>query len=512
MPGGQRTLLAKPVSRSEYGSVKVELSRNRSLMDWIRLASGKILAKKQMSVDHIELVKHNRREDCWVHIFGQVYDVTSYLEFHPGGVPELMRVAGSDATGLFNHYHPWVNYQGMLNSCLVGRFVGDLSMLPQPGPSTIIPPQSISMQLNSLAVNEKHVGEDYGICVVTHDNTITLTSKNWNSSSLFLGNILVDLSQSNKHFRVVIRAKEHSVVEVKWNDVPLDLLSKTYKVAVKDNSITVIFESVIEPLLSSANQSIKQSPLLAYYKCIIEEKRSVSHNTLLFKLRLPEGLFFPVTVGNHVSVKVQKEASILYRSYTPVNPGSLSEEAEFEGNGRYNGCVTISLMIKIYSDGICTPCLEKLNVGDSIEISEPIGNADLSTWANQEYDLLFLAAGTGLTPMVNMLISRLRKIKRNPSVLCNTRLLLFNKTEQDIVNDDWLPMKWNDSKVKVEHILSSPSEGWNGRIGRISDCMIPPVKASLRILLCGPEGFNQNAIKILTVSGHEHDHIHVFDG
>ncbi|VDM61619.1 unnamed protein product [Angiostrongylus costaricensis] len=399
-----------------------------------------------MSVNHVELMRHNKREDCWVHLFGQVYDITSYLEFHPGGIPELMRAAGNDATGLFNHYHPWVNYERMLKSCLVGRFTGDLSI------------------------------------VVTDDKSVTLSCEDWNASDLALENIIVDLSQSKKHFRIVVRQREHSVTEVKW--------------------------------------------MLVYYKCVIEEKRPVSHNTLLFTLRLPEGLFFPVAPGRHVSVKIHKGGdfhqfsiftiprksmcfvlpyiiclgSTLYRFYTPVNSVSLSAESEEEGNGWCSGSATISLMIKIYNDGICTPCLGNLGVGvmflgDSIEISEPIGKTDLSRWISPECDLVLLAAGTGITPMVNVLISRLRKMKMNPSPSCSTRLLLFNKTEQDIVSDDWLPIKWDDNTVKVEHILTSPSEGWNGRRGRIDADMIPPAHTSLRVLVCGPDGFNQNAAK-----------------
>lgn len=57
----------------------------------------------------------------------QVYDVTKYIEYHPGGIPELMRAAGTDASDLFNQYHAWVNYQSMLKACLVGPFRGSAS-------------------------------------------------------------------------------------------------------------------------------------------------------------------------------------------------------------------------------------------------------------------------------------------------------------------------------------------------------------------------------------------------
>ena len=35
-------------------------------------------------------------------IIGEVYNIKPYLEFHPGGVDEIMRGAGKDATQLFN--------------------------------------------------------------------------------------------------------------------------------------------------------------------------------------------------------------------------------------------------------------------------------------------------------------------------------------------------------------------------------------------------------------------------
>jgi len=40
---------------------------------------------------------------CCMHcMLGNVYNITSYLEFHPGGVPELMRGAGIDCSELFD--------------------------------------------------------------------------------------------------------------------------------------------------------------------------------------------------------------------------------------------------------------------------------------------------------------------------------------------------------------------------------------------------------------------------
>jgi len=41
-----------------------------------------------------EVAKHNSKESCWVIISGQVYDVTEYLDDHPGGAKAILRFAG----------------------------------------------------------------------------------------------------------------------------------------------------------------------------------------------------------------------------------------------------------------------------------------------------------------------------------------------------------------------------------------------------------------------------------
>jgi cytochrome b involved in lipid metabolism len=42
-----------------------------------------------------EVAQHASRKDCWIIINGKVYDVTLYLEEHPGSPDILLRVAVS---------------------------------------------------------------------------------------------------------------------------------------------------------------------------------------------------------------------------------------------------------------------------------------------------------------------------------------------------------------------------------------------------------------------------------
>ena len=57
-------------------------------MDWIRLTkSGKDLTGtggRLLQVTSKELAKHNTRNDCWMALNGIVYNVTAYMDYHPG--------------------------------------------------------------------------------------------------------------------------------------------------------------------------------------------------------------------------------------------------------------------------------------------------------------------------------------------------------------------------------------------------------------------------------------------
>lgn len=49
-----------------------------------------------------EVGKHNKESDIWVVYNGQVYDVTKFLDEHPGGSEVLLDLAGKDVTEEFN--------------------------------------------------------------------------------------------------------------------------------------------------------------------------------------------------------------------------------------------------------------------------------------------------------------------------------------------------------------------------------------------------------------------------
>ena len=60
-------------------------------------------AKAMKQVTMAEIAKHATKDDCWLAVDGNVYDVTSFIKSgkHPGG-PALLQGCGKDATQLFN--------------------------------------------------------------------------------------------------------------------------------------------------------------------------------------------------------------------------------------------------------------------------------------------------------------------------------------------------------------------------------------------------------------------------
>ncbi|KAF6763025.1 cytochrome b2 [Ephemerocybe angulata] len=63
------------------------------------MSSKKVISGKEVAV-------HNNRESCWIIVHGKVYDVTDFLDDHPGGSKIILKYAGKDATQEYEPIHP----------------------------------------------------------------------------------------------------------------------------------------------------------------------------------------------------------------------------------------------------------------------------------------------------------------------------------------------------------------------------------------------------------------------
>jgi|UniRef100_K3X2M4 cytochrome b involved in lipid metabolism len=83
---------------------------------------------KEFSLD--EVAAHNTAEDCWM-IIGEegerkVYDVTAFLDDHPGGPEIMVDLAGQDATAEFEDIGHSNDARAQLVPLLVGKVKGDV--------------------------------------------------------------------------------------------------------------------------------------------------------------------------------------------------------------------------------------------------------------------------------------------------------------------------------------------------------------------------------------------------
>ncbi|XP_027759490.1 cytochrome b5 isoform X2 [Myiozetetes cayanensis] len=68
-----------------------------------------------------EVAKRNSNRETWLVIHGRVYDVTRFLEEHPGGEEVLLEQAGRDATESFEDVGHSTDAREMLKQYYIGE-------------------------------------------------------------------------------------------------------------------------------------------------------------------------------------------------------------------------------------------------------------------------------------------------------------------------------------------------------------------------------------------------------
>ncbi|KAL3685762.1 hypothetical protein R1sor_003784 [Riccia sorocarpa] len=71
-----------------------------------------------------EVSEHTSAKDCWLIVHGKVYDVTRYLDDHPGGDQILIAAAGEDATDDFEETGHSDDARKLMERYLIGHVEG----------------------------------------------------------------------------------------------------------------------------------------------------------------------------------------------------------------------------------------------------------------------------------------------------------------------------------------------------------------------------------------------------
>ncbi|XP_061479234.1 cytochrome b5 reductase 4 isoform X2 [Rhineura floridana] len=498
--------------------LKVPLKPGRSLMDWIRLTkSGKDLTGlkgRLVEVTEEELSKHNKKDDCWICIRGLVYNITPYMEYHPGGEDELMKAAGADGTDLFDQVHRWVNYESMLKECMVGR----MALKPFAALKETCPTVSEENRiLNGLSSKNKVLDNCSKEVVPSYDwfqtdgsVTVVIYAKQKDMDSEL---VIADLQQGRLRGELIVKDYSYLLhLELSYavhEDMIVQVSEKVGKVEfVLKKKETLSWKKLGQPL-ESHNSFVKRTERgLFYRKCRLLSKTNVSHDTRLFCLMLPPGTHLQIPVGHHLYLKQTITGTEIVKPYTPVSSFLVSTFKTTSHDDKMH----IFFMIKIYPSGLFTPVLDTLQIGQHIFVSNPEGNFMKSQTEDVE-DLFLLAGGTGFTPMIKLLKYALT----SSNSLRAVKFMFFNKTEDDILWRNQLEqLARNDSRFDIQFVLSEPKKGWTGKQGKISFSFLSQfVKRSkydskILICICGPLSFTEQGMGLLQDLGHSCKEMHCF--
>jgi predicted heme/steroid binding protein len=142
-----------------------------------------------------EVAKHNTEDSVWFIIDSKVYDVTDFLDAHPGGEFVLRQVAGKDATKDFYNLHRH-EVLSKYTSLVVGTISGETPQIitPAPGDLSAVPyaePTWLTPQFRSPYYNDSHRRLQKAIRIFTEEH-ITPEAQECEASGDYISQGLVE--------------------------------------------------------------------------------------------------------------------------------------------------------------------------------------------------------------------------------------------------------------------------------------------------------------------------------
>ncbi|KAJ0142431.1 Long-chain specific acyl-CoA dehydrogenase, mitochondrial [Colletotrichum tanaceti] len=108
-----------------------------------------------------EVAKNNTEDSLWCIIDSKVYDLTDFVDGHPGGESVLRQVAGRDATAEFYNLHRHEVLTKYDKTLVIGTVAGETPQVANPGPGELsaVPyaePTWLTPQFKSPYFNDSH--------------------------------------------------------------------------------------------------------------------------------------------------------------------------------------------------------------------------------------------------------------------------------------------------------------------------------------------------------------------
>lgn len=236
------------------------------------------------------------------------------------------------------------------------------------------------------------------------------------------------------------------------------------------------------------------------YNLAIKEIRQESPDTVSILFDVPQLLAeeFSFQSGQYLTLEAMINGEAVRRSYSLCSAPS---------DGEWRVAVK-----KVAQGKFSTWANEVMSVKDKIKVLPPTGNFTLSTQQNKSNNYIGFAAGSGITPIISMIKSVLKKEQRSTFTLFygnkNTESIIFRDEIEDL-KDQYL------DRFSVHHIFSKEKLGSPLFLGRIdgekaakyAEVFFDPKKVS-GIYLCGPAQMIFDVKESLIQRGVAEDLIH----
>jgi ring-1,2-phenylacetyl-CoA epoxidase subunit PaaE len=167
--------------------------------------------------------------------------------------------------------------------------------------------------------------------------------------------------------------------------------------------------------------------------------------------------------------------------------------------------VSLAITIKRVPGGYASNLLlDTIKEGDVLEVMEPLGNFFPKQGDDQTRQVVFIGAGSGVTPLFSILKSVLM-VEPESEVF----LIYGSRNEESIIFKNKiaaLEAKYG-ARFTVVHTLSQPSDAWTGEKGRLNKSHLLKImeglpalkKSEAEFFLCGPEDMMEEVHRALSI-------------
>ncbi|PYI01086.1 hypothetical protein BO78DRAFT_411732 [Aspergillus sclerotiicarbonarius CBS 121057] len=435
-----------------------------------------------------DVAKHNRKGDLWVAIHGQVFDITEYLQDHPGGTDVLIETAGSDATADFEDVGHSEDSREILQEYLIGT-LKDAKEYVAPKAVRVIAQNSEKIEQPTTSRSMQAITGALGVVTA-----LLYVLNRGNPGMLDMGRILKGVvPREFNEFRLpgggfangflaatlVSSAIGSVVARQAAKLMKIESGFMRYPPHVKVRKVARADPHMVKGFLDSKE-----------YQCLpLVQKDLLSPSVYRFVFALPDmkGVI-GLPIGQHVAIRANINGNSVTRSYTPV-----SNNLDL---GR------LELVVKCYPDGLLSgQYLANLTVGDEVEFRGPKGAMRYSRGLCAKIGMV--AGGTGITPMYQLI----RAICEDERDTTEISLIYASRTEGDILLREELEAfaRKYPKNFKLWYMLDTTPEGWMYGTGHVNPTVLserlPAPSAETKVLLCGPPGMVNACKKALAGMG-----------